>query len=551
MIHCKKDERKNDPVVAEVDGIPIYSSTFSRALLDRLKWSPVQIQDTPELRRQIVKELAGHHFFAARAEQANLHLRPEFRQAMQAESTVVILHGLWQEEIGKTLTPESIPEQEVEDAYKKMATKFHLRHLFARTKNEIDSLYTRLQNGESFSTLAHACFRDSVLKENAGDLGTLSWGDLDDLRLEEAVFHLAVGQYSPPVESVNGWHILFLENLIYNPLLSEQDYLLHRESIRRRICRRRLVQQSEERIKQLMQSKDIRMNVPLIIELEKTQRRLKNNGMVQISDITQVADSPLEQMLDRRLDAVLASYDGQPWTVADFRRTLHTVSPEILQRGLYRSVAVSLRNHFLLDLAKQKRIAQLPSVRHEVADKRQHLLSALYLSVYADTCTFDESDYRQFYLENQHQFLLDREMKVYEILLPSEKEAYRIRSMINTEKDFHDMARQHTVRPGMREREGFLGTLTRRDYEGIGEAAFRLKPGSVRGPVLACRDGYSLLMVTESRDLFRPFDQVQDTLRQALMAQKRVWAWKKLLADFVPDEKIKSKKNLDDSSLGF
>ncbi len=537
MVGCSQ-KRNNDPVVARFDGRPIYQSNFSRTLMERLNKSPVQVQDTPELRRQVVRDLACRAVLADLARKAKLDSRAEFRKAMQAESTVVVLHGLWQEEIGQTLQPETIPEQELQDAFKKMATKFHVRHLFANSKSRIDSLYSRLQKGETFSSLARVCFRDANLQETAGDLGILSWGEFNDLHLEEAVFNMQVGHYSKPVESKYGWHILFLENLTYQPLLREQDYLVHKKSIQNLLWRRKLNQQSDERIRTLMQPKNIRMNVPLILELEKTQRKLANNGLIEFSDITQVADTPLENMLRDRPQAVLAFYDGGQWTVEDFRRTLTTVSPEILQRSLYRAVAVSLRNHFLLQSAQRKKIDQVPSVRQEIDDKRQHLLSAAYLAAFSDTCAFSEADLRQFYQQHRSRFLRDREMQVLEILLATEQEAYRLRTQIHDEKDFRRLARQYSRRAGVREKEGFLGVLRKGDRPPLGEQAFRLKVGAATSPVIAGPEGFSLLLVTAAEDLYAPFEQVKEEIRDSIRREKKAWAWRKLQTLHVPEEKL-------------
>ncbi len=538
LTHRCTDVKEKETVVARVDGRPIFISTFSRALMDRLQYSTVQTQDTPELRKQVIRDLATRLFLSDLARNAKLAERPEFCKAMTAESTVVILHGLWQEEIGNTYKPEDIPEQELQTAYKKMAVKFHVRHLFAASRPGIDSLYRQLQKGANFSQLARACFRDSSLKKNSGDLGFLSWGDFDDLNLENAVFDMQVGQYSKPVESKYGWHILYLENLTYNPILTEQNYLIHRTSIANRLWRRQIKQKSDERIKEIMQAKEVRMNVPLIIELEKEQRRLPNNGLIQFSDFGLVGDSPLENLLSTRRDAVIASYTGGRWTVGDFRQHLSTVSPEALSHGLYRAVAMSLRNYFLLQLAREKRIAEIENVRSEIEDKRTHLLSAFYTSEYADTCTFNDDDYRRYYAEHKNQFLRDRQMHVLEILLKSEKEAYRIRSLINNESEFRQMAKRHTRRPGFQEKEGDLGFLFRGDYGEIGHFAFQLQAGVARTPVVRHKDGYSLLMVVESRNVYVPFETAKGEIAIVMQQQKKSFAWEKLQATYVDTQKI-------------
>jgi len=257
-----------------------------------------------------------------------------------------------------------------------------------------------LQKGENFETLAKECFRDSSLKNSGGDLGWGTWGDWD-IDFENAVFNLQIGQYSQPIETKYGWHIIKLENISYNPILREGDYQVHRESIRNRLRQRLLKQQADLRIKKLMQEKRVRMNVPLISLLEKEQRRLKNGGMIQIADVREIPDSPLENLLDRYQNEIILSYDGGKWTVGNFRAYLYTVSPDAIGHGIYRSVAMSLRNYFLLQEAEDKRIDKVKEVKNEIDEKREHLLSATFMATYADTCTFSDADYRDYFERNK------------------------------------------------------------------------------------------------------------------------------------------------------
>ena len=62
---------------------------------------------------------------------------------MTSESTAVIINGLYEKEIASQLS--EISDEAVQEAYKKLGRKLHLRHLISRTKTGIDSLYFRLQ----------------------------------------------------------------------------------------------------------------------------------------------------------------------------------------------------------------------------------------------------------------------------------------------------------------------------------------------------------------------------------------------------------------------
>ena len=138
----KSDE---DSVVALIGKHKITLAHFLRSYRNEITKTPVQVQDSPQLRRDHLNTLIARFFLAQEATAARLQNLPGFKKAMQAESTAVIIHGLFEEEIAKKLN--EIPEAELQDAYKKMSAKYHARHLLAKSESAADSLYQRLQRG--------------------------------------------------------------------------------------------------------------------------------------------------------------------------------------------------------------------------------------------------------------------------------------------------------------------------------------------------------------------------------------------------------------------
>lgn len=82
----------------------------------------------------------------------------------------------------------------------------------AKAKNKIDSLYVLIKQGEDFASLAKKFSQDRT-SAKAG--GLLKWHGVGDMRgipaFEETMFSLAnVGDYSAPVKTPYGWHIIKL-----------------------------------------------------------------------------------------------------------------------------------------------------------------------------------------------------------------------------------------------------------------------------------------------------------------------------------------------------
>ncbi len=85
------------------------------------------------------------------------------------------------------------------------AAQVHVRQLLVQDEANAQSLYSQLQNGADFATLAY-----KLDPTTGGDLGWFPQGYLTQKSVEDAAFALEVGKYSEIIQSDLGYHILFL-----------------------------------------------------------------------------------------------------------------------------------------------------------------------------------------------------------------------------------------------------------------------------------------------------------------------------------------------------
>ncbi|NLP11713.1 hypothetical protein GX408_15045 [bacterium] len=518
-LYCSRPADEEEMVVGRMHHHTVTMAAFIRSYINEFLFSSVRNQDSPQARHAHVQNLAVRHLLAQKAVAARMDTLPGFRTAMHAESTAVIIHALYEHEIAAALPPVS--DQDVRTAFAEMNRDLHVRHLVSPTRSGIDSLYAALKKGATFYQLAETCFRDSILAATGGDLGVLKWGDLD-LPLEEAAYRLRIGEVSPPVEGRVGWHILKLENILVNPILREDEFQAYREIIRGRIRYRRLLAAAERRIKQMMTEKDVRLNVPLIQLLER-ERRQTGASPLRTSAPMEILDAPFAQLLDKHAQEVLAEFDGGRWTVADFKKHVSLLPRGTLDEGMYRAVALSLRNYFLLQIAERKRVAKKKAVVNEIREKRDHLLSNVYVHHVADTLRFSEAEYRGYYETVKRSLFQDRAMDVYEILLKRESQARQLMQQllpgpVDVAK-FRMLAQRYTQRPGMKNRQGHLGLIHKGDYGAIGQACAALSKGGITGPV-AVPEGFAILLLADSQEGFTPYERVRDRVVRDAEARK-------------------------------
>ncbi len=134
---------------------------------------------------------------------------------------------LWQKIVEKAISKKvSIPNDEIDLLIenllaKSQTTEREISHILITPKTQADEekakqkiydIYKRLQNGESFTDLAQTFSTDSNSARNKGYLGWFSTGEMSPV-LEGALENLNVDEYSKPVHSSAGWHILKLDSI--------------------------------------------------------------------------------------------------------------------------------------------------------------------------------------------------------------------------------------------------------------------------------------------------------------------------------------------------
>ncbi|HEY1053691.1 MAG TPA: peptidylprolyl isomerase [Emticicia sp.] len=93
----------------------------------------------------------------------------------------------------------------------------------SRAKSQIDSLYTALTKGTKFETLCEKYSDDYKTRNNQGYLPVFGIGTREETAFEQAAFALKVGDFSKPVRTSAGWHIIRLAKKI--PLESYEKLL--------------------------------------------------------------------------------------------------------------------------------------------------------------------------------------------------------------------------------------------------------------------------------------------------------------------------------------
>ena len=84
------------------------------------------------------------------------------------------------------------------------------RHILVADEETAKNVLKKLETGEDFAEVAKEMSTDPGSKEKGGDLGFFEKGMMDP-SFEESAFSLDIGETSPPVKSMFGYHIIRVE----------------------------------------------------------------------------------------------------------------------------------------------------------------------------------------------------------------------------------------------------------------------------------------------------------------------------------------------------
>lgn len=106
-----------------------------------------------------------------------------------------------------------VTEAEVEEYFTENQADFNIpekidvRHILVETEEEAQEILTSLNAGEDFAELAKEHSQDPGSAEQGGNLGSSTRGQFV-AEFEKVAFALPVGEYSEPVKTQHGYHII-------------------------------------------------------------------------------------------------------------------------------------------------------------------------------------------------------------------------------------------------------------------------------------------------------------------------------------------------------
>lgn len=208
------NEKSQDNVLATIGNEAITQSQFDAYL----KFKNVPAGDEARHKKELENYLQREALAAAIAQQGQMD-----EAQIEAEVREFRKQALLSRYFDKYLA-DQVTEQAIKNYYNAHIEEFteekaHLAHVLLRTNpkmsenekkaqlNKAHEAYSKLQSGTEFAAVAEQYSEDTVSSKRGGDLGWVKQGAID-ANLTAQAFKLQPGEYSEPVATAFGYHIV-------------------------------------------------------------------------------------------------------------------------------------------------------------------------------------------------------------------------------------------------------------------------------------------------------------------------------------------------------
>jgi peptidyl-prolyl cis-trans isomerase C len=195
-----------DTVVAVVDG-----KKLTRAdVIASAKSLPAEYQSKIDvIFPALIDRLVDLTVLSEEGHKQNLQDDPEVKTRIEQVANQVIQEVLIRRYLQKMMTEDAIKARyEKFVADQPAQTEIRASHILVATEEEGKAIIVQLEGGADFATIAKEKSTDPSAKQNGGDLGYFTAGEMVP-EFSQAVFAMGKGDSSKtPVKSQFGWHVI-------------------------------------------------------------------------------------------------------------------------------------------------------------------------------------------------------------------------------------------------------------------------------------------------------------------------------------------------------
>lgn len=160
------------------------------------------------LQEMLVRGYIDTKLLEQEAKNSNIESSKEFQAKLN-----IVKNQMVQQELMERYVKSHVDEKMVNAEYDKLVASLKgkeevkVSHILVATEKEAINIKNRLNKGEKFAKLAKDFSKDEGSKENGGEIGYITSGQLVP-EFENKALSMKVNEISSPVKTQFGWHII-------------------------------------------------------------------------------------------------------------------------------------------------------------------------------------------------------------------------------------------------------------------------------------------------------------------------------------------------------
>ncbi len=353
-------------------------------------------------------------------------------------------------------------------------------------KKQIEEIYAKLKNGENFEKLAKQYSDDKANSEKGGDLGFFGRRRMVP-EFDEVAFKTKVGEFSEPVETRFGYHIIKVNEEKPYPSFEEQSEFINK-TFKERLY--------EYKYGQLIDS--LRKEYNFTLNEDAVKFVIGDNDSVRFDE-----NYWNSEMSKNAKDTALFSIGNKSYYLDDIVTTVVAEDSEykykngvIIERSLNRVI-----KEFSDDLLIAEKVKLLEKNSTAFVELMDEYRNGIYIFKLQEDevwnkIELDSAKLYEHWEKNKEKYTWNNRVNFSEIFVRTDSLINAFYDKIEAGESFDSIATKHTLRSGYRKTAGKYATMDA-DKNELTKKAYELEnPGDVSKP-FKFSTGYSIVKLNE------------------------------------------------------
>ena len=501
--YAQLNEKK---VVAKVGSEEITEDVF----LERYELSPQanagMIGAEESLKQEVLYSIIAEKLWALEAAREGLSNSELIKSTYKTIEKMYVRDALYRKEI---LDKVKLTNEYLTEAFKRNSKILKLNYLFSTSEEEINYLYSLLDEGASFDSLLSARPENALQKEPY----IVQYGQMDK-NVEDSLYNLKAGNFTEPFKAPNGWYIFKLISTEEKIIENEKQAEAEQKSVLK-IARQTIIDSLyNEYYSKFFKDVEAKTNGELLFDLsDKVLKILEKKSEKETDSSGQKIYLGSEDLYKietdlgpDKLNEQFVVLDQQPLTLDEFIQDLafekfsvDTVYADLIRTKLNLFVKRFIEHELFAREGYKRGYQNLPEVQRDLSMWKSYYLSDALRTKVADEIQVSDEEIRNYINEHNNGDKPTIEVKIVELLTNDLDVIKNVLEELDKGGDFKQLAMKYTIRQETKNNDGELGFFPINQYGEIGRIAATLEIGQLYGP-LQVPEGYSLFQLVDKKE---------------------------------------------------